>query len=1040
MPSNVRKQSGSMSPLVIAVIGIFVVIIAFFILNFNMLTGAHKQAQTAIDAAALQVAKDISEIVIEPADGSSFGYVALCDSLPKNNDYNNRPIVGINTLMATARLDALIADKLGNTTMQVLAVHDLERVKQDSRKLRDKILQAVSGGQAKDKNGKTIDLLANAQAIYDANAVRLGKGQRVGALSISIGRLKDGSGLTNIPVPVPQSMAQLNPSIMTSSSSGSFYKAYTAIDTNVGSNKLTYIFTAVADSVRLMPNSDFTLFAKGGVDDYLAPSVVQVSANELVQKLDSKNVSRDNNENQQIRVSATAVAGGALQQAPSGSLQVSFPGGKPPGGSIDSSSVKAIMNNSQITVAQLPQDGQAVTVNASTIGSSSPYNGWNSVSKGSWMAAKGGAVPASPSGTLESANFRGRQSDDPSVVLSFLVYDWLHQMYLRPNIESVNNALSAQLWNQNGQAISMNSNSLIPQAFAADDKHLPVTFGIFNVSTDGSNDPRDLRKFKESPDAYRRQFANVFGYVSADMTLPSTSLVVSMDENSRVVTTNGQPAEILYDLWRSITNANLSASDTLQNAQLALEKKIEEVNALEADLKLIDEKITGKGSGGKFANMGGGELQALAQQLNSQKTVALAKAKRAYNALVNSSYAINLSLGMLNDRKTISAFGVTKVSYRAYDVAGGRYYPSTQAATMDQILGEGLVSTGQDPLAGNTDWCYALNADGGSQLNFFERVNKISTGKLHNTDGLLQPALAATTIPQSNQNIFIFSVSGSAATSNSEGTVSRTNPNVSLSGPNLLEGQLLYQNTASLVTTSPGSSLKEVWNCIARDNGSDYGAKGYFANSKDPGSNAPPGSNSFPALIAEWSLRCPAPVGGGPTTSCEKKPVVAVHAVDNVIDGAYRQGQFDNVGAVNTAIEYVTPKTDAAGNVSYFYKDMEIHFLEGDEWLAAVKKTSDMIGKNMPASELISDLQGAGIQRSTLSREAGDPKFLAGYNNTQLTNWAKNHQLITNTDQLGSYGYKGATTLGDMRYSVYSQLVFYTLDTNLCPQLYRWSS
>lgn len=381
LSQKIRNRQGNTTALVAAILGIALVLIAFVLLNFNQLIGTHKQAQTAIDAAALQVAKDIGEIVIGPSDGAQMGYVSLSDHLPANNNFNNPPIVGINTLMATARLDALIADKLQNTTISVLAVHDLERVKQDSRLLRSKLLQAINGGQVKDRSGNAIDIIGNAEKVYDANAIRLGKGKRDGHISITIGRLKDGEGATNIPVPQPLSMAQMPVNAMLTGGNGSVYKPYVPIDTNVGSVKLTYIFTAVGSEPSLVANDSFRTFSTSGVDDFLAPSVVQVAAHEIVNAMASTGSARDQSNNaaqdgkkSKMRSVATAVAGSERQTYPSGSLQLAFPGGKPPANSIDCSSVKSIMNSSQITVASLPQGNNAVT-NANTIGSPSPYQG-----------------------------------------------------------------------------------------------------------------------------------------------------------------------------------------------------------------------------------------------------------------------------------------------------------------------------------------------------------------------------------------------------------------------------------------------------------------------------------------------------------------------------------------------------------------------------------------------------------------------------------------------------------------------------------------
>ncbi|MBX9878706.1 MAG: hypothetical protein K2Y22_09630 [Candidatus Obscuribacterales bacterium] len=986
-----RKSLGNTLAILAVIVGVIVLLVAFFMMNYGQMIGTHKEAQTAIDATALQVAKDISRVVIGPADGAQMGYVALVDQVPKNNDLNQPPIAGINTLMATARLDALIADKMENTTMQVLAIHDWERVKRDSRLLRSKIIAAVKNGETvKDKNGEAINIQANAVIAYDSNAVKMSHGKRASGITILLGNYKDRSGMTNIPVPEPESMAQVDASNSMKVGNRVCYRPYVPVQTKVGKNNLTYMFSAVASEPTLVHDSDFA--EDGGSNDYLIPTLVQVSTNETVNRVAASEPSAS----QAIHAVSTAIAGSVRQSFPSGAMQVSMPGGQPPKGYVDTSSVKTIMNHSQIVVKSIPQGKNADKANADTIGGVSPYEGWNAASVGTYFKA---TADFPGSGVLEPTNFRGRSNDDPSVILSFYVYDWLHNMYLRPNIESTVNTLSASLWDSGKAAVSYHGDFCLP-AMADSGELLPVTFGIFNVSTTGKGDPRDLNQFNQDPEAYRRQFANVFGYVAADMTLPNQSLVVAMDKNARVVTTNGQPAEILLDLWQAIVTMNDVSAKTYQLAYETLIDKVGEIDKLEKS----------------------------GQKSSQEYQKALSQARRAFTAMTNAGFAANLSISMMNDRKAITSLGVTKNSAKDYSIVGGHFYPLDRVPTKAEILGDQPISNGQSADSGTSDWLTPLNSEGGSALKIVVEGKIVVSHRIEHGTELLQPAMAATTVPQSSKNIFVFTVNGDSSKFADQGQISMTKPLINPADVMLKKDQIMYQNLSSLVTTTDGSNLKLVWNCVARDNGSNFTGS-YFSDKQPP---ADPSTKAMPATISDWSLRCPAPTSKPPgetppgetppgetppeTPTCKEKPIVAIHS----------QADFDNKKGA-TDMDFVTVKADSAGNLTYYFKGQPMHFLTGDAWLSAVKRSQPGASRNVIGST------GPLIYNRTQGAEV-----VARFNDSQWRNWIVNHDLITNSSQKARY--TGPTVLGDWKYSAYSQVVFELLDEYSCPQLYRWSS
>src|SRR5215475_8759131 len=106
----IRNNSGSMLVLVGAILLGVLLALLFFALNYVRMLGAHEEQRTAIEAAALAAARDITNIVVEDPN---CGLVSLSDVAPKGNntragDNYDLPIQGINTLLATVRIDAIV--------------------------------------------------------------------------------------------------------------------------------------------------------------------------------------------------------------------------------------------------------------------------------------------------------------------------------------------------------------------------------------------------------------------------------------------------------------------------------------------------------------------------------------------------------------------------------------------------------------------------------------------------------------------------------------------------------------------------------------------------------------------------------------------------------------------------------------------------------------------------------------------------------------------------------------------------------------------
>jgi hypothetical protein len=1074
-----RSNSNRGNTLVLVVVAVFaMLVVAYIVINYSQLLATHKEAQTAIDAASLAAAKDMSHIIIDEKDGCHFGVVGLVDDAPRLKD--KRPVLGINTLMGTIRLDAVIANRLGNSTMLVFAAHDLQRLQADCLTLRKKIVKAMQDKSFVDKDGNKIDLLADANGTYDENAIKFGNSKRVGDVKLSAGWYTSPQGLTSIPVISPNTLAQVDNTNSATAGTTTVYKAMVDVPVTFSANgsqgKFVFKFIPVGDAISLASSSECEFPDPAKVNTwpgYLPPYLIKAEVDQEVNpaspipkdrpqsslfispafagehncpKSGSSSTTAaptsstptppasptpTTNTEQALKMKAVAVSicGGMRQTFGSGLLQVALPGGPPPRGEgPDCTSVQTIMNATQIKLTSVPNEinnQNRTVIDPDRLGTASTYTPvWNKEDLGQWFIAAGGPVPVANAATLPQSHFRLRGTDDPSVVLACCVYDWLHAMYLRPNADQVINKLAENLnlysATQTGACLPGRQDGFIPAAYADSTPKYPVTFGLFDVPVDGVGDPRDLRNFEENPAGYRRQLPNVFGYVPADMTLPDQSLVVAMDGNSNVVTTNGQPPSTLTDFFEAIARTDTVGAETFKTAQKVLKKKLHEAKILETEMNA--------------AKRAGND--ALAELKKAELYHALQKAERAAAAERNSYYIVMSALAMLNDRKALSGLGLTKINENKFEMIGGYFLPPNEAATEAALLGDSPVSTGQDSLAPVRDWC-ALLKDQKIQLDIFQPIHQATS--INTPDqGFLAPVFAASAQPQALQNIFTFKVTGDVTGSNAPlGVVVSTRGNSTLCGVNVIRDQLLYQNTASLVTSSKQVTVELIWNCIARDNGANYGGStAYYGNPSDPGYNLISSSGDNPPLVAEWSLRCPAPRSKCKNTKAVQMPV------GGGLNEAIVSSQIIDKGTWtgNYQLSRITPVADAAGNISYYLNAtaatsgnsaQQLHFF-GDEasWVANMQKAN--------AEGRFYGAYTFGATRGTQNLSDGATWKADLFASPQsLSDWYNNGK-----DPIGSDSTPGFTVAEKtaMRASIYSNLVFYTIDQSYCAHLYAWAS
>lgn len=179
----------------------------------------------ALEAAALAAARELSRVVI---DDPGWGFVSLSDQPPIGDDTRvgdgyPLPVTGANTILATARMELIVAHSIGTNEAIECAQEDLraarEAVKKLSRvlrySLRDDSKREDDDLAARDIHGARVYPFATAKAIYKRNAEALtgGLGWKVSAINAELGWL-DAEGTTNTPLPGANSCAALDDALL----------------------------------------------------------------------------------------------------------------------------------------------------------------------------------------------------------------------------------------------------------------------------------------------------------------------------------------------------------------------------------------------------------------------------------------------------------------------------------------------------------------------------------------------------------------------------------------------------------------------------------------------------------------------------------------------------------------------------------------------------------------------------------------------------------------------------------------------------------
>lgn len=312
MLEKFRRQSGNTLAMVAGVTIFMLVVLGFVVLYVSMLRSGTEH-RSAIDSAALAAAKDISRIAINTPE---FGWVALTTEPPVGRDTNApdnwyQEVHSINELMATVRLNMIIADELGDNFLRDLAISDYLDVLKVKNDLTAEITQALpSGGSAKDAAGNTLTPYQSAERVYLMNQAK-GSTYVAGSMSLSLGGVEGGIE-TGTPAPSPISKA--------ATGSGQTSNLRYMSETNIPYGGRDFVFGSVGRHVGLVDKTKFRTSVSGL--PFQMPSVVQVQARQQFQ---------DQGKTWQVTFGACACAGSTEPPRPApGALTLSFPDGPIP--------------------------------------------------------------------------------------------------------------------------------------------------------------------------------------------------------------------------------------------------------------------------------------------------------------------------------------------------------------------------------------------------------------------------------------------------------------------------------------------------------------------------------------------------------------------------------------------------------------------------------------------------------------------------------------------------------------------------------------
>lgn len=413
----------------VATLGVLVALL-LLVINFGKLTGGSGEHKTAIEAAALAAATDIARIVI---DDPNFGFISLSDHPPIGRrtlarDGEPLPVLGINTILGTARLDYIIAKEINDPTMIDLAEKDIVNAKAAAARLQTALIDAIKpGAQAEDLDGVKVTPYDRALSLYENNLVKQTGGKLIpGSFKLSLGWLQDGAPtVTPVPDETGINGAALVP--LNKKQDGT-YRAFI----NIPAYNHSFYFAGMGNRISLVDKAKF----RAPVAEMVC-SVVRAEADQTIESVDGRY------QGATTHAAACALPLGHNDITQAGVLSVGFPDGLVPG----VEKLRDIFSDPQLKQKQ----GKAWV----------PQNG-------DW--------PLDPGTTLGPSPDAGSGTPSTSQAWAHGFYHWLRTGRTRPRPASILAMLDKKFTDtiSDGMSQITLASALIPPAYAATSNDTPT--------------------------------------------------------------------------------------------------------------------------------------------------------------------------------------------------------------------------------------------------------------------------------------------------------------------------------------------------------------------------------------------------------------------------------------------------------------------------------------------------------------------------------------------------------------------------------------
>lgn len=322
--------------------------LAAFILQYGRVLGTNQEQRTAVEAATLAAAGDLSRIVVEDP---YFGFISISDAAPvgagtKAGDNYFTPVRSINTILATIRLDLIIADNFNNGVMKSCCQRDYNLAQSARVRLTNALTAAIApDGFGTDLNGKPVYPYKDAVAAYQSNLIKMSGNSQMKPNSLKLTLGWQPHSMTCTPVPAPFSIAALSPN----QSDGTYYCA----NVNIPYDDYSFVFASTDTAIDLVDNNAFSsdLAAVG----QLIPGAVRCEAD---QTLRSQDPVEGNTRLLTVHCAAAATFGSEAERQPAaGALALDCPAGT----CFSETTLLALISDKQLTSA--PTDYVLTAVN-----------------------------------------------------------------------------------------------------------------------------------------------------------------------------------------------------------------------------------------------------------------------------------------------------------------------------------------------------------------------------------------------------------------------------------------------------------------------------------------------------------------------------------------------------------------------------------------------------------------------------------------------------------------------------------------------------